>query len=1015
MYRNVAGMVFALDEINQNPEILPNLTLGFRIYDSCYSDNRLLRENGDDVQVTRTEFNQVVLMLTQLTNLVKENNGSSIPLPGNQQHAIEAKRKSPPTGANGTNSGLHSLILTNPSTQRVPNNEHSEGKARSKTSRPEKQPKDFNFTTWAGRQFTFNQGTVSSNNYNTIENDFGELKDKLYAYKSNQLEIEYLRECVNVKRIPKGLRFYKFPNNVQPRTLYYKKLCEIFDRAGLEVLNVMISEYEAKADTLINELNVLNNSLVTDNNFLTVKFDYDNVFNKVDQFCTKILNRRSCSYHPVLYSLSAHFKILWVFGISPGAEHNVLSDKTLFPSFLRTVTGDKFQTYILAQLLKHFGWTWVGILASDNDVGEIGSQDLKREIQKTGTCIAFLEKIHINYSRETFTKIIRSIEKSFVNVVLVYSDEVHVKPLLEALYYHNVTGMVLILTASCAITPGWFTKESWNLLNGTIGLILYTGDMPGFREYLYSLHPSTSKNDIFIKKFWTEAFNCLWTVNDSSESMHPGNTDQYLLCDEVKLNEDRMLVFQLNDLSYTYHVYLAVYAFAHGLHDLLSFRCSYKALFNYSCSNTDDIQPWQVHHFVKNIHFYTRAGDEIFFDMNGDAVPMYNIINVQIFPDGSYMFAKVGKIDSRAPEGEQIKINLSAILWHEKYIQIPRSVCSESCLPGFRKVVRQGQPVCCFDCIPCAIGEFSNETDTLDCLLCLDDQWPNERSDGCSLKIVEFLRYEEPMGTALTVAAVLLCLTSVSILCIFVRYRETPIVKANNRELSYILLLSLMLCFLCSLLFIGQPVKVTCILRQTVFGTVFSISVSSLLSKTITVAIAFKATNPNSKLQKWVGSRIPYFIVFLCSSVQVIICTVWLLTYSPFPEVNMKTKSKNIIFECNEGQKVYFYCMLGYLGLLASLSFIVAFLVRQLPDTFNEAKYITFSMLVFVSVWLSFIPAYLSTKGKYMVAVEIFAILSSSAGLLSCIFCYKCYIILIRPDQNMKQHVAGKGTFRNRT
>ncbi|XP_043922295.1 vomeronasal type-2 receptor 116-like, partial [Protopterus annectens] len=408
----------------------------------------------------------------------------------------------------------------------------------------------------------------------------------------------------------------------------------------------------------------------------------------------------------------------------------------------------------------------------------------------------------------------------------------------------------------------------------------------------------------------------------------------------------------------------------------------------------------EVLHYVRNAHFLTNTGGDIYFDENGDAVTFYDITNVQVFPDESYKFEKVGKIDPRVSRGEDIKINISRILWNERYTQIPRSVCSESCSPGHRRIAIEGQPICCFSCVPCSKGEIANETNSNICLKCSDDQWSNERHDECILRDYEFLAYEDPLGTSLMVIAVIFCLLTASILCIFMKHRDTPIVKANNRGLSYLLLLALMFCFLCSLLFIGYPREITCMLRQTVFGIIFSISVSSVLAKTVTVVIAFKATHPNSRLRYWVGSTISTYIVIICSLIQVLLCIIWLLASSPFPEFNTRSQNTVILVECNEGMRVFFYAMLGYMGLLAIICLVLAYLVRNLPDTFNEAKYISFSMLVFISVWLSFIPAYLSTQGKFMVAVEIFAILCSSFGLLSCIFFSKCYIILLKPEQN---------------
>ncbi|KAM4663636.1 vomeronasal type-2 receptor 26-like [Discoglossus pictus] len=288
------------------------------------------------------------------------------------------------------------------------------------------------------------------------------------------------------------------------------------------------------------------------------------------------------------------------------------------------------------------------------------------------------------------------------------------------------------------------------------------------------------------------------------------------------------------------------------------------------------------------------------------------------------------------------------------------------------------------------------------CIVCPEDQWPNKNRDKCIKRAIDFLSYEDYLGKALAVIAGIMSVFTASILTIFIKHRNSPIVRANNRDLSYSLLFSLMLSFLCSLLFIGQPGKVTCLLRQAVFGSTYAVCISSILGKTITVVVAFNANRPGSKLRYLVGTRIPKYIVFFCSLWEVLICTAWLLISPPFPEYDTQSQTAKMILQCNEGSALAFYLVVGYIGLLASVSFLIAFLSRKLPDIFNEAQHITFSMLVFCSVWISYIPAHLSTKGKYLSAVEIFAILASSAGLLTFMFFPKCYIIILRPQKNKR-------------
>ncbi|KAM4663637.1 extracellular calcium-sensing receptor-like [Discoglossus pictus] len=696
--------------------------------------------------------------------------------------------------------------------------------------------------------------------------------------------------------------------------------------------------------------------------------------------------------------------------VSYGSTHPLLSDKIQFPSFLRTISSDIYEVFAISQLVKYFNWTWIGIIASDNDLGSIRSQMLTKEIELNGGCVEFTEILPTYSSMESILRILQVIKQSSSKVIVVYSTIENLTPLIEKVSVHNITDKVWISSSSWLVSSDFPKKEILATLNGSLGVMPQNGKIPGLKEFLYSIHPTKFLDDIFIKTFWQEAFGCVWPTDGlyNNTTLKPYEDGTIFCTGKERPDTIDPSLYDVYNFRYTYKTHTAVFAVAHALHQMHSCLPGHGPFKNGSCADIYNHQPWQLLHYLKMVKFNNTAGESIFFDKNGD-VPLYvDILNWQLLPNGTSHYVLIGSYDARSPKGQQLQIDESKISWNIGQNGAPHSVCSTPCPKNHRRAARQGEKICCFDCIPCSEGEILNASANSECLKCPEDKWPDSKKENCAQKPIQFLSYEELLGFSLACIAVMLCLLTLSVLYLFIKKHKTPIVKANNRELSYLLLISLMFCFLCSLMFIGHPTLTSCMLRQVVFGVIFSICIASVLAKTITVIMVFNATNPDSKIKKLVGLRIPIYIVPSCTMVQIILCIIWLVKDSPFVELNMTAEIGIIVVECNEGSKVLFSCVLGYMGLLASISLLVAFLVRKLPDTFNEAKFITFSMLVFASVWVTFIPAYLSTTGKLMVAVEVFAILSSSTGLLVCIFFPKCYIILLQPEMNSKMFITGR-------
>uniref|UniRef100_A0A672P0K7 Extracellular calcium-sensing receptor-like n=1 Tax=Sinocyclocheilus grahami TaxID=75366 RepID=A0A672P0K7_SINGR len=671
-----------------------------------------------------------------------------------------------------------------------------------------------------------------------------------------------------------------------------------------------------------------------------------------------------------------------------------LSDSRRFHSFLRTVPSDAFQAKAMARLLHLLDWTWVGVVAGDDEYGKSGVQLLLKELENTQICVDYLEFIPKSHSQSRIRRTVERIQSSTARVVVTFAIAPDIGVLLKEVVVQNVTNRQWIATEAWSTSILFFDPASSSLLAGTIGFAMRRADIQGLGAFLAQLSPAKQPNEPFVKDVWKELFGCSLAQDWQPSSKTPKCTGS------ENVEKHGRIYTDVSQLRVTYNVYKAVYAIANAIHNMMASKLQIINLVT-TYDPLPSVFLLQLLHYLNAVNFTTPVGELVYFEGNREPSASYDIMNWHVDESGAVNFVQVGQFDAAKGPGQELNINLEKVVWGGGWV--PVSVCSASCLPGTRKAAQKGKPVCCFDCLSCAAGEVSNMTE---CVRCPERFWSNIERTRCIPKVVEFLSLQDTMGIVLTVLSVTGATLTTTVLAAFFHYRDTPLVRANNSELSFLLLVSLTLCFLCALVFIGRPAPWNCMLRHTVFGVSFVICIACVLSKTVVVLVAFQATLPGSNLMQYFGPIQQRAGIFLCTLVQVVICLLWLLLAPPLPTENAGGElGARVILQCTVGSVVGFVLVLGYIGLLAVVCFLLAFFARKLPDNFNEAKFITFSMLIFCAVWIAFVPAYVSSPGKYTVAVEIFAILASSYGLLLCIFTPKCYIILLKPEKNTKKNM----------
>ncbi|XP_069028061.1 G-protein coupled receptor family C group 6 member A [Embiotoca jacksoni] len=688
------------------------------------------------------------------------------------------------------------------------------------------------------------------------------------------------------------------------------------------------------------------------------------------------------SYSEISIAVARHLTLSMVPQISYSSTAVILSDKSRFPAFMRTIPNDRHQTTAMASLLSTFRWNWVGIVTTDGDYGRSALDHFVTEASERGICVAFKSVLPQSVTSPEINSAISNTAQTIlknpkVQVIVSFAKPTHMMYLYQELQHRVLTSRLNMQS----MTRVWVASDSWSTSSSVtgnltlqdvghvVGFTFKRGDLTSFSEYLSRLvaaGPGSTGNNSLLREIYR-------LMNSSREF-----SDSELMSEAVNRLREHI------HANSVFSVEMAVSAIAQAVASICSSR---------ACSTPGTLQPWQVLQVLHSQDF--RLRDERFqFDSRGDLNLGYDVTMWRSQGRNIHVHHVVAEYH---PNNNTFRYtnHSSTVLFQD--LQSITSKCSNSCVPGEFKKTSEGQHTCCYECTNCTENYYSNNTDMDQCLSCdFDTEWSPEGSSSCVPKKRLSFSWQNGFAAVLLAFSALGILLTLLVSALFLHQRDTPVVKAAGGPLSQVILFSLVVSYISATLFVGRPNSFQCKARQVLFGISFTLCVSCILVKTLKILLAFKF----DPVQQEVLRRLykPYLIVTFCVALQAAACICWLVLKSPSNHVTRSPTT--LLADCHEGSYLAFGVMLGYIAVLAFVCFVCAFKGRKLPQQYNEARFITFSMLLYLISWLLFVPIYVTTTGVYLPAVEMVVILISNYGILSCHFFPKCYIILFKRQQN---------------
>ncbi|XP_045475410.1 metabotropic glutamate receptor 2-like isoform X2 [Harmonia axyridis] len=668
-----------------------------------------------------------------------------------------------------------------------------------------------------------------------------------------------------------------------------------------------------------------------------------------------------------------------------------LSNKQRFEYFTRTIPSDHYQVKAMVDIIRLLKWSYVSILYEESNYGIKAFEELEDLLAEYNICIAIKEKLVKDSGvadESAYDSIVsKLLTKPRARGCIIFGSDQEVAGVMRAVRRSNATK-----SFSWIGSDGWSARSlvsdgNEDVVEGTLSVQPQANPVKGFEEYFLSLNVKNNQRNPWFIEFWEHHFQCRYP----NGSKTPYNQKYTKPCtgEEKLTKQNTVFEDQLQFVSD------AVMAFAYAIRDMHAELCNGKPGL---CDAMKPTKGAELLKYLRKVEFEGLSGDFFHFDNNGDGPARYNIIHFKQVSPGKFTWIRVGEY----LEGE-LHLNMSEIQFKLGDPKPPESVCSLPCNLGQAKKYVEGES-CCWHCFNCSQYQIRHPTDPTQCRVCPQGTVPDMNHIRCIDIPEEYLRHDSGWAIGAMSFSSIGILTTIFVLGAFIKHSETPVVRASGRELSYVLLAGILLCYGITYALVIKPTDIICGIQRFGAGFCFTVVYAALFTKTNRIYRIFNAGKRSARRPSFISPRSQLLICSGLVSIQVFINALWMLISPARAIYHYPTREDNLLV-CSSDIDASYMIAFAYPIFLIVICTVYAVLTRKIPEAFNESKHIGFTMYTTCVIWLAFVPLYFGTANHVALRITSMSVtISLSASVtIACLFTPKLYIILIRPERNVRQ------------